>query len=113
MDFKELAENLGLEDDEIREIVELFLETCAVDLRKLRSAMDEGDTQQVAKAAHSIKGAAGNLGFIEVFETAKEIEEKAGNDRLEGMAESAQVLKKRLDVIAEVAAGLWGQTAAP
>ena len=101
MDFKESRENLGMEEDEFQEIAELFLETSSADFGKLCSAIDKGDARLIVEAAHSIKGAAGNLGFQEVYETAKEIEEKAGNDRLEGIAEHARVLKKGLDIIAD------------
>ena len=103
MNLRELAENLGLEEDEFLELVELFVQTGMSDLDKLQSAVDEENVQKVAEAAHSIKGASGNLGFMEAHEAAKKIEEEARNDRLEGIAESAQVLKKKLDVIAELA----------
>jgi HPt (histidine-containing phosphotransfer) domain-containing protein len=103
--FKELAENLGLEEEEFLELVELFIETSASDIDRLESAIDEENAQEVAETAHSIKGASGNLGFREAQEAAKEIEEKARNERLEGITESVQVLKKKLDLIAELVRG--------
>ena len=106
MNFKELAVTLGLEEGEFLEIIELFLETTASDFNKLQSAIDEENVQKVVEIAHSIKGALGTLGFMEAYEAAKEIEEGARNDHhLEGITESAQVLKKKLDVIAELARG--------
>jgi HPt (histidine-containing phosphotransfer) domain-containing protein len=101
MNFKQLAENLGLEEDEYMELIELFIETGISDLEKLNSAIDEGNGEEAANAAHSIKGAAGNLGLVDLSETAKEIEEKARNNRLEEIAESAQALKGKLEEIAE------------
>jgi len=99
MNFKELAENLGLEKDELQEIVELFLETSDTDLHKLRSAIDQGDTQQVFEAAHSIKGASGNLGFMAISEVAKEVEMKAREKNLYGANEAVVNIKEELDRI--------------
>ena len=56
-------------------------------------------------AAHYIKGAASNLGLMEVYEVAKKIEKQTRNDRLEGIAESAQALKEKLNEIAGLARG--------
>lgn len=42
---------------------------------------------------------------MEFHKVTKEIEEKVCNDRMEGIAESAQALKKKLEEIAELARG--------
>ena len=101
MNFKELAENLGLEYDEYREIVKLFLETSASDLSKLQSANNEKNAQEVVEVAHSMKGAAGNMGFTEIFEVAKGMEMNARDNILEGTTEAIQILKNKLDEIAK------------
>jgi HPt (histidine-containing phosphotransfer) domain-containing protein len=103
MKFSELAEKLGLTNDEFLELVELFLETSATDLSRLQAAIDEGDPQKAAEVAHSIKGACGNMGFMEAYEAAREIEEGARNQSLENISKSVQVLRERLDVITELA----------
>ena len=101
MNFRELAEDLGLEEDEFLELLELFIETSMSDLNKLQSAIKEGNTEGAGSAAHSLRGAAGNLGLTEFREAVKEIEEKVINDRLEGIAEAVQVLEKKLGLITE------------
>ena len=101
MNFKELSENLGLEEDEFKEIVELFIETSVADLHKLRSAIDQEDTQQVVEAAHSIKGASGNLGFMAISEKAKDVEIKAREKDLSGANEAVENIKKEVDRIAQ------------
>jgi len=105
MNFKELAKNLGLEEEEYLELIELFIETGMSDLDKLQSAIEEGNAEKAANAAHSIKGAASNLGLMEVYGVAKKIENQTRNDRLEGIAESAQALKEKLNEIAGLARG--------
>ena len=101
MNFKELAENLGLEEDEFQEIVELFLETSNADLNTLRSAIDREDTQQAVEVAHSIKGASGNLGFMAIYEVAKNVEMKAREKDLSGANEAVENIKKEVDRIAQ------------
>ncbi len=101
MNFKELAENLGMTEEDYLEIVELFVETGISDLDKLNSAVKKGDKEGAANAAHSLKGAAGNLGFTDLYEAAKMVEQKARSDSLNEIAEDAKLLKEKLDVIAK------------
>ena len=94
MDFKKLAEDLGLEEDEFKEMADLFLEAGNADLDKLRLAIKEGNAQEIARAAHSIKGAAGNLGFMEIFEAAREIEKMADGSGPQDFDEYIRVIEK-------------------
>jgi len=103
MNIRELAENLGLEEDEYLELLELFIDTGMVDIEKLRSAVKEGNAEKAAQAAHSIKGASGNLGLMEIYDVARKSEEEARNNSLGELAESAQKLQKQLDSLAEAA----------
>lgn len=105
MNFRELAENLGIEEELYLELIELFIQTGTSDLDKVQSAVEEGNAEKAANAAHSIKGAASNLGLMEVYEVAKKIEKQTRNDRLEGIAESAQALKEKLNEITGLARG--------
>jgi HPt (histidine-containing phosphotransfer) domain-containing protein len=79
MDFKKLAEDIGLDEDDFLEIVDLFIETTPSDLSRLESATDEGHVQNVIETAHSIKGASGNLGFQDMYTMARDIEMNARN----------------------------------
>jgi len=110
MNFRQLAEDLGLEEDEFLEVAELFVETTISDLDKINTAIMEGDAQGVASAAHSIKGAAGNLGLMELQEEAGKIEESARSNRLDGTAEAAQGLKRKLDEITRAVEKLSNRT---
>lgn len=99
MNFKELADNLGLEVDEYRELIELFVETGSADFNNIREALAKGDSEQVMRSAHTIKGAAGNLGLAEVSETAKIIEENANSSQLDGLESAVQTLKNQIKAI--------------
>lgn len=101
MNLKELAENLGLEEKDYLELIELFVETGMSDLEAIQSAIDAGSAEQAANSAHSLKGASGNLGLMKIYEIAKEMESEARNGRLDGIVESAYVLKRKMEEIAE------------
>ena len=93
MNCKELAENLGLEEEEYLELLELFVETTASNLDRLQSGIAKGDSGEVSEAAHTIKGSSANLGLMEIAESAKGIEEKARQNDLEGAAEAVETIR--------------------
>ena len=99
MNLKELALELGMEQDEMRELLVIFIESSESDLVKLKQALIEGDAKQVADAAHSIKGASANLGFMDIFSVAKNLEQKARENSLEGLTDEVHILKDRLSSI--------------
>jgi HPt (histidine-containing phosphotransfer) domain-containing protein len=101
MNFRELSENSGLEKEEFLKLSELFIEVSSSDLNKLQHAIVRGDPQGAAEAAHSIKGASGNLGFEEIYEVAKGIEMKALQNILEGAPEAVKSLQEKLDLISK------------
>ncbi len=106
MNISELAQTLDLEVDEYRELFDLFVETGGSDLAALESAIKQEDAEKIAAAAHSLKGASGNLGFMELHGMAEEIVEKARSNRLEGIFESFDAMKKAFEtVVQEVYSG--------
>jgi HPt (histidine-containing phosphotransfer) domain-containing protein len=100
MNLKELGEKIGLEEDEYRELVDLFLETGMADYDRLKGAFEAGDARQVARSAHTINGAAGNMGIMNVHEVAKRIELAAGENQLDSVSREVGALKGLFDEIA-------------
>jgi HPt (histidine-containing phosphotransfer) domain-containing protein len=101
MDFKELADNLELEENEFLELLGLFVETGYSDLNELQSAIEDGDTEKAGRVAHSIKGTSANLGLMGIFECAKRIEMSLQNNDLYGATGAAKKIKEQLDGIAK------------
>jgi histidine phosphotransfer protein HptB len=101
MNFKGLAEQLEMEEDEYLEIVELFLMTSAANLGQLQSAVERKDAQSAVRAAHSIKGAAANLRLNAIFELTQTMEKEACENRLDGAAGAIQAIQEHLDRIGE------------
>jgi HPt (histidine-containing phosphotransfer) domain-containing protein len=104
MDFKELAHNLELEENEFLELLGLFIQTGYSDLNKLQSAIEDGDIEKATWVAHSIKGTSANLGLTEIFEFAKRIEMNVRNNDLLGATGAAKRIKAELDRIAKALA---------
>ena len=100
MNMEKMATDLGLEFGEFYELVEVFVEATTSDLAKLESALSAGKAEQVVEAAHSIKGAAGSLGFDDAQMVAKKIEMNARENILDGSLEDAGIIKKTVDAIA-------------
>ena len=85
MEAKKLADNLGLEEEEFTEIFGLYKKTTSSDLKELKFAISVGDAEKAHEKAHSIKGASGNLGFDELYETAKAIDDRARVNAFDGL----------------------------
>jgi HPt (histidine-containing phosphotransfer) domain-containing protein len=101
MNLRELANHLEMEEEEFLELTELFLDTSTSDLNHLQDALEKGEGLNAAKAAHSIKGAAANLGMAEIYELAKKIETGAQGNQFERTHEWILTLRRLLDQLAE------------
>ncbi|MDA8138837.1 MAG: Hpt domain-containing protein [Desulfobacteraceae bacterium] len=99
MNFKELGARLGLEEDEYRELVELFISSGGNDFANLQQALTAGDADKVMRSAHTIKGAAGNLGLMDVSAIAKLIEYRAEQKNLDGLQASVDTLKSQFEIV--------------
>jgi len=101
MNFKDLAINLEMEEEEYLEMIGLFLETSANDLIDLHSALERGEGPEAASAVHSIKGAAANLGLTQIYESAQKIEREALRNHLDRNSELILMFREELDHVAD------------
>jgi HPt (histidine-containing phosphotransfer) domain-containing protein len=97
MNLKELANHLEMDEGEFLELIELFIDTSTSDLNHLQSAVEKGEGLNAVNAAHSIKGAAANLGLAEIYELAKKIEAGARGNHLDRTLEWIPTLRKLLE----------------
>jgi HPt (histidine-containing phosphotransfer) domain-containing protein len=98
MNLKELAENLGLDEDEYIEMLKLFFESGGSDLEKLEAAINEGDAEKAHGASHSLKGSSGSLGLEKLFELAKSIDDKDRQGILDGLDEMVKELRREYEL---------------
>jgi len=99
MNLHELSETLGLDEADVMDLVDLFLDTCEDDIVKVEKGIELGDHQMVADAAHSIKGASGNMRFDAIYTLAKHIEDNARAHELGQTPERLAGIRKELEQI--------------
>jgi len=99
MDIKALAENLGLEESEYREMLEIFFESAEQDLAKIEAALNDGNAEQTHEASHSLKGSSGSLGLTALFDLAQEIDDTARQGKLDGLREKTEQLRSGLEAL--------------
>ena len=92
--------------DIFRELIPDLFEETAQGLETMRQSMDEGDTDNVARLAHGLKGAAGNYELFELGEIFRAIETANHNgqseEMLKNMAEADRYLKTvRIEYVEE------------
>ncbi|MBN1932014.1 MAG: Hpt domain-containing protein [Desulfobacterales bacterium] len=97
MNIKALAENIDLEEHEYLELIEIFIQSSFSDLNIMQTGIKEQCAEKIAFAAHSLKGAAINLGLDDLYKTAKEIETKAHCFQSEKIPEAVKIIRKSLD----------------
>ena len=98
-DFNTMALNLGFDEDEFKEVAQLLVTVSLSDLERLEQGIATQNPDQVKDAAHSIKGAAGNLGFMELANCAATIENSARAQDIDKLTVHIETIKKTLDAI--------------
>lgn len=101
MDFKKYAENLGLEEEDFKELTALFVETTKADIEKLNNAIESKNFKQAEEASHSIKGASGNLGFMDIWKAASICEKASENQNIDDLCEQTKEIDAMLSIIAQ------------
>ena len=83
LDREGLLERLGHDDQLVGDVVQMFLADCPARLADIRAAIDRRDAGAIASAAHTLKGAAGNLSATGLFESARTLERIGTESRLD------------------------------
>ncbi len=102
MNVKELADKIGLDEEDYRELAELFMETSAAEYDQLKHAYAAKDAEQVSRSAHSISGASGNMGLINIHEVARRIEQTANKNQLDQINSDVETLHELLNDVAQL-----------
>ena len=97
MNLKDLGESLGLDEDEYSEMIALFFESGGADLKKIETAVVKGDAKQGHAASHSLKGSAGSLGLMAIYEKTTLVDDKLRLGDLDGVAKLVTDLRKEYD----------------
>ncbi|MBF0258229.1 MAG: Hpt domain-containing protein [Desulfamplus sp.] len=101
MDFKVMASNIGIDDEDFIELLEMLVDVSTTDIVNFEAEVAAGNYKSAAMAAHSIKGASGNLGLTDIAAAAAELEKAAKNSDQSQMSEKIAFLKQELKQISE------------
>lgn len=80
-------EQVGDDEELLDELIDLFHDSCATDLEKIKVCALDNDLEAMADVAHSIKGASASLGIEGIRAVSADLE-KAGRNRDREKAES-------------------------
>jgi CheY-like chemotaxis protein len=86
-DKQRAIRELGIPEGFYRELVFGFMKQSTSAIQDLEKALQDRNFEEVAKAAHFIRGSAGNLRIEEIYVTAKELETVAKGDHDAGVIE--------------------------
>jgi len=75
------------EPDVLTEVLQLFTTDVPGRIGRLRQAWHDGNATEVQRAAHSLKGSAGNIGAADLLAVCRTIDEQAKAGDLTQMAE--------------------------
>jgi two-component system, sensor histidine kinase and response regulator len=71
----DLLARLGGDEQLIADVIRVFLEDCPRQLTELKAAVDADRSDRVRSVAHALKGMAGNLSAVRLFEAARALEQ--------------------------------------
>ncbi|HZO94622.1 MAG TPA: Hpt domain-containing protein [Candidatus Baltobacteraceae bacterium] len=93
----------AFEDDTagIAELLELALQTGEKHRRALAEALAANDAAGIARAAHGIKGSAGNIGANVVYRLATELDQRARAGDISDAAERIRAIDEAYEGVAE------------
>jgi HPt (histidine-containing phosphotransfer) domain-containing protein len=93
-DLSNLLALLNNDRAKLEKLLQKFLETTDKNMAGLEEAVKAGDAEKINALAHTIKGAAGQLGAARVQRLAQEMEAIGREKRLDGAVEKLNTLKK-------------------
>ena len=100
VNWQHAFETVGGDQELLKDLVGVFLSEQSSMLAKVSAAIESGDSAQLRLSAHSLKGAAGHLGALDVAKIAGELE-IAGENRLADSEEAGPLLEKLQQAIKE------------
>lgn len=97
VDFNAFKTETGLDDDQVRELYEGFLEELLEEKKKLVEQLKEKDYGRLARTIHNIKGISGSYMLTAVFKIASSLNSDIKSDRFEGIASGVAELTAEID----------------
>lgn len=91
-DMRDAAERMGLDLEDLQEMITDVLDDCKEKVAKLHVAVTESDHSIIKAIAHDIKGSTANYGLNAPSDIAQFIEKNCDNVPIEKVGELAEVI---------------------
>ncbi|MFW6044311.1 MAG: response regulator, partial [Planctomycetota bacterium] len=109
-DYESMLDRLMGDTGIAERVIRRFLDDIPQQVNTLREQINEGDTRQAGRIAHTIKGSASNVSAIEVQDIARMMEESGGNDNIDELQtllpEIEEALQRFRERVTEKLSGL-------
>lgn len=89
-----LHEDLGSEDAVTEELIATFLEEAPVHVAAMRAALDAGDTHDLSRRAHTLKGAAATFGARALADACSSLEDAIHDGRRKDQARLVERIER-------------------
>jgi len=96
-DLKKALEQVGGDQEILKEIIGIYREEYPKQLRQIQEAMDKNNAAEAGNVAHTIKGAVGNFGAKPAFEAALRLEKIGKSGDLSEALKAFEALKGELE----------------
>lgn len=96
IDFAAVLAGIGGDRRLLRRLAQLFLADCPKRLAEIRRAIGAGDAVALERAAHALKGSAGNFGVGNAFAAARQLEDMGREGKLAAAGEACAALESEM-----------------
>ena len=93
-------------DDFIAEVIDTFLTDAPTLVTALRRSLDDGDLDELRRAAHTLKSNGATLGARGFSELCRELEQAAKSGQMEGAAELVERIEQGYGALVETLTSL-------
>ncbi len=94
-----LRDNMGLEDEDIRELLAMLRESTATHIERAEKQLARQDWTGLNRTGHSVKGSAANLGATALSEAGKSLEFAAKEQDGPGCSAAIQAIKTAINAL--------------
>ncbi len=93
-EWDDLLYRIGNDEEILTTVLTAFLSEAPGQINSIKQALAENDSNKIAHAAHALKGAAANIGAIELYKAALMVESKTASEDREVMSSLVKLIEK-------------------
>ncbi len=101
IDLKEVLERVQNDKELLKELLDIFLQDCPQKVKAIKEAYQAKNMTQLKDAAHSMKGASGNISAKQLYALFSALDQKGRNDDFSGVDVLIADLDRELKVLEE------------